>query len=340
MKIGIVNDMAMAREALRRVVASSPEHRVAWLAADGAEAVACAGRDRPDLVLMDLIMPVLDGVEATRRIMAATPCPILIVTSTVTGNFRKVYDAMGAGALDAVDMPTLGPGGEVRGAAVLLQKIATVGKLLGMPAARPAAPAAEAECLDLSDSRERIIAIGSSTGGPSALAEILAGLPRSLDAAVVLIQHVDSTFAPGLARWLAERADRDVVVAAAGDRPTPDRVLLAGTNDHLVLGPDLRLSYTAEPRELSYRPSVDIFFNSLRRGWPGRGAAVLLTGMGRDGAAGLLALRRAGWFTVAQDEATSVIWGMPRAAVEAGAACHVLPLDAIAPALARQFGAR
>ena len=134
MRIGIANDTGLAREALRRVVLSSPANEVAWMAKDGAEAVALARADVPDLILMDLFMPGTDGVEATRRIMGESPCAILVVTATITGHLSKVYQAMGYGALDAIDTPTLGPRGEISGAALLLHKIELIGKLLGKPA--------------------------------------------------------------------------------------------------------------------------------------------------------------------------------------------------------------
>src|SRR5262245_57765290 len=131
MRIGIVNDLGLAREALRRVVLSIPTNEVSWMAKDGAEAVALARADVPDLILMDLLMPGTDGVEATRRIMGESPCAILVVTATVSGNVHKVYQAMGYGALDAIDTPILGPRGEISGAKVLLHKIELISKLLG-----------------------------------------------------------------------------------------------------------------------------------------------------------------------------------------------------------------
>lgn len=138
MRIGIVNDTCLAREALRRVVVSSAEHEVVWTANDGAEAIALTRVDRPDLILMDLFMPGIDGVEATRRIMNESPCAILVVTSTVTGHLSKVYQAMGYGALDALDTPTLGASGQIAGAALLLHKIEIISKLISRPA-RPSA---------------------------------------------------------------------------------------------------------------------------------------------------------------------------------------------------------
>jgi two-component system, chemotaxis family, response regulator WspF len=340
MRIGIVNDMLMAREALRRAVSSVPGLDVAWLARDGLEAVEKACSDRPDLILMDLIMPVVDGVEATRRIMAQAPCAIVIVTSSVSGHLGKVYEAMGLGALDAVDTPELGPTGNVDGARVMLEKIATVAKLLGRsPRAVPASddPPEPSRPASRSTPAWPLVAIGCSTGGPAALAEILPGLPPMKDASMVIVQHVDSAFAPGLARWLGDRAGRPVDLVEPGDRPLPGKILLAATNDHVILDESRAFHYVPEPVSYHYRPSVDVFFQSIARHWARPGVAAVLTGMGRDGADGLLALRRAGWLTIAQDQATSVVWGMPRAAAEIGAAHLVLPLPEIAEAISRRI---
>ncbi|MFM7109395.1 MAG: chemotaxis-specific protein-glutamate methyltransferase CheB [Planctomycetaceae bacterium] len=331
MRIAIVNDVRAASEALRRVVESLPGHEVAWTAGDGVEAVALARQDRPDLVLMDLVMPHMDGVEATRRIMESAPCAILVVTATVSGNISLVYDAMGHGALDAVDTPILGATGDVSGAGALVAKIGTIAKIVAATAEprRPAAPAAPTP---------RLLAVGASTGGPKALAELLAPLPRDWNVATIVVQHVDAAFAQGLATWLGERTGRAVRVAVDGQPPRAGDVLLAGTNDHLVLSKARTLEYRAEPRDLFFRPSVDVFFESVAEHWPQAGVAVLLTGMGRDGARGLRRLRDRGWHTIAQDEATSVVWSMPKAGIEAGAAAEVLPVGQIPRAVAARLG--
>jgi two-component system, chemotaxis family, response regulator WspF len=340
MRIGIVNDLVMAREALRRAVVSVPGHQVAWQARDGAEAVERTLADRPDLILMDLIMPGVDGVEATRRIMTRCPCPIVIVTSSISSHLGKVYEAMGLGALDAVDTPELGPSGDLAGARTLLDKIETVAKLIGRGSTTPIAatvPPHQPTSSDMAPSWPLVV-IGSSTGGPNALADILASLPESRHSTTVIVQHVDLAFAPGLARWLFERTGRRVELIEPGEKPLAGKILLAATNDHVLLDEARRFRYVAEPVDVHYRPSVDVFFRSVAERWPKAGVAVLLTGMGRDGAAGLLALRRAGWATIAQDEATSVIWGMPGAAVQLGAAEQVLPVDAIARAITDRLG--
>lgn len=344
MRIAIVNDMLLACEALRRVVLAMPGHQVAWTARDGVEAVAMAGADCPDLILMDLFMPRMNGVEAIRRITAECPCPIIVVTSTVSGHLNLVYEAMGHGALDAADTPALGLGGEVAGAADLRGKIATIGKLIGK------SPGPDLEGIGVATARSSppsdgptpfpMALLGASTGGPNALAEILAGLPRDWEACVLIVQHVDAAFAPGLASWLCQRSGHRVELAAEGDLPAPGRRLLAATNDHLVLSADRRLGYVVEPKDHNFRPSADILFASVAAHWPDPGVAALLTGMGRDGARGLLRLRQRRWHTIAQDEATSIVYGMPRAAAEIGAAVQVLPIDRIAAALIAHSPAR
>ena len=328
MRVAIVNDVAMAVEVLRRVV-SAGGHEIAWIALDGAEAVEKCEADTPDLILMDLLMPVMDGVKATATIMKRCPCAILVVTATVSGNAAKVFDAMGYGALDATGTPVLGPGGSLAGAEPLLEKMATIGRLLGKAGARPRVPSGAVA--------PRLVAIGASTGGPKALAQVLSALPRRLDYSVVVVQHVDLKFAPGLAEWLSEYSGLHVAIAEEGLPVEPGTAFLAATNDHLVLGEDRTFHYTVAPRDLVYRPSVDVFFASIREFWRDPGVAVLLTGMGRDGAAGLLDLRTAGWHTIAQDERTSVVYGMPRAAAEIGATNQILPLDEIGPAILRRL---
>jgi two-component system response regulator WspF len=333
MKIAIVNDLLMAVEALRRAVTSSSEHTIAWIARDGEEAVNKCKRDRPDLILMDLIMPVMNGVEATRRIMHSSPCAILVVTATVEGNVSLVFEAMGHGALDAVNTPVLGPDGSMHGARELLAKIENISLLIdrkpGPRLARAGTPAARRAA----EQRMLLVVIGASTGGPTALAEILSQIPGDLPAAFVLIQHVDVQFASDFAKWLDGRTHLHVRPAVPGCRPEVGTAWLAATNDHLIMTPDLSLEYSSDPLECFYRPSVDVFFKHAAACWPFTGVATLLTGMGRDGAEGMLLLKKLGWFTIAQDKSTSVVYGMPKAAKELGAAEEVLPLPRIASAV-------
>jgi len=330
MRVAIVNDLALAREVLRRLVLSLPQHTIAWTACDGAEAVRKAAADRPDVILMDLVMPVVDGVEATRRIMAESPCPILLVTSSVSGNFSQVYEAMGHGGMDAVNTPTLDREGKVRDAEGLLARLANLAKAGRVPAAASVAPPSVVRS---EGEGPPLVALGASTGGPQALARVVESFPSDLPAAVVIVQHIGADFAPSLVHWLQNRARLRVRLASAGDTPVAGEILLAGSDDHLILGRDRRLLYTRDPEDYPYRPSVDVFFGSLAAHFPKRGVAALLTGMGADGARGLLALRQCGWFTLAQDQGSSVVYGMPQAAALLGAACQVLPLSRLAPAI-------
>jgi two-component system response regulator WspF len=337
MKIAIVNDMPLAAEALRRVLALSPEHQLVWVAKDGAEAVELCAKHTPDLVLMDLIMPGMNGVEATRRIMSGSPCAILIVTVSVENNTSRVFEAMGYGALDAVDIPSLACADLAASAAPLLMKIATIGRLLGdgigpRSAVKPSRGAAT--------SRQTLVAIGASAGGPAAIAKVLGGLPRNFQAAIVIVQHIDEQFSPGMARWLSQHSALPVRLAKEGDQPLQGSVLLAGSGDHLVLKAADRLGYTPEPRDYAYRPSVDALFLSVCSLWPGRAIGVLLTGMGRDGALGLKALRAKGHYTIAQDQASSAVYGMPKAAAAANAAVDILSLKHIAPKLMDALGSQ
>jgi two-component system response regulator WspF len=332
MKIGIVDDMAMARETLRNVVSSVPGHHVAWMASNGAEAIDRARADTPDLILMDLVMPGVDGVEATRRIMQESPCAILVVTASVTNRVRKVYEAMGYGALDAVDTPTLGPHGDLRGAAALLWKIDTIAKLIAPAPKLDAGPTIPMPTRHRA-ATEWMIAIGSSTGGPAAVAKVLSAFPKGFRATVVIVQHIDEAMAQGMADVLSQETGHRVEAAEAGVRPRPGQILLARTDDHLILDRDGAFNYVAEPRDAWYRPSADVFFRSVAANWPQPGIGVLLTGMGRDGASGMLNLRRAGWLTIAQDEETCVVWGMPGAAAKLGAAERILPVSLIGPAI-------
>ena len=334
MRIALVNDLGLALQSLQRVLELEPAHRIAWIARDGEEAVQRAAAARPDLILMDLLMPRLNGVEATRRIMAASPCPILVVTGSVGARPGLVYEALGCGAIDAISLPSL-EGSAAEAGAALLTRIRRIERLTQPSPSRRGAPRPVAAAGR--PALPPLIAIGASTGGPHALAACLAPLPRDLPAALLVAQHIDAQFSAGLAAWLDQQIPLPVRLAQPGERPQAGVVLLAGRNDHLLLQPDGRLGYSPEPREEPYRPSVNRLFRSLLQPGLPPGQAVLLTGMGRDGAAGLLELREAGWHTIAQTAATCAVYGMPRAAIALGAACEQLPPIAMAASLQRHL---
>lgn len=182
-----------------------------------------------------------------------------------------------------------------------------------------------------------VLAIGASTGGPKALGELLAGLPGTIGAAVLVVQHLDLSFSRNLADWLASQTRLPVSLAESGDRLKPGRIYVAKGGDHLVLSPVNTLEYRSEPVKTPFRPSIDALFESLAESNLPPGVAVLLTGMGSDGAKGLLKLRKAGWFTIAQDQTTSAVYGMPKVARDMGAADLILPLSAIAAQAAKHL---
>lgn len=182
---------------------------------------------------------------------------------------------------------------------------------------------------------EQLVAIGSSAGGPAALAKILGGLVTPFPAAIVVVQHGDENLAAGLTDWLTQHSALPVRLVVDGERPEPGTVLIAATSEHLVLTSGARLRYTMEPSDAIHRPSVDLFFQSVSRMWHGAVIGVLLTGMGRDGAVGLKALRDAGHHTIAQDQASSAVYGMPKEAAKLQAAVEILPMDGIAARLVR-----
>lgn len=334
MKIGIVNDSVIAVESMRRILASAPQHTIVWTARNGAEGVKLCTEQKPDLVLMDMMMPVMGGVEATRQIMKNSPCAILVVTSTITSHSAKIFEAMGAGALDVIVTPGFGKdGGSAEGKA-LLDKITRIGIIIGgsscsNPVSNAARPGKKVEL----NTRGCLVAIGSSTGGPQALVKILSCFPEDFSSPIVIVQHMDVQFTAGLVDWINSRIKLPTRIVVEGDRPQSGRVLVPSTAGHMVMTRAQTLSYTQEPINNAYHPSVDVFFHSVAKYWGGSVIAVLLTGMGRDGAEGLLALRQRGWHTIAQDEASSVVYGMPKAAADLGAAKDILPVCDIGPAI-------
>ena len=329
MRIGIVNDVRIAAEILRRTVLRGGQHSVAWVARDGEEAVAKCGADTPDLVLMDLVMPRMDGVEATRQIMENSPCSILLVTASLECNASRVYEAMNFGAIDALATPVVGGPANSETVRALRDRIGEIDETMGgtdRPAATPKGSRPQAEVREAGENH--IVCVGAGTGGPKTLAAILGGLEPGFPAGIVVVQHLDADFAAGLPAWLDEQTALSVRAAGPDDVPTPGMILVAASEDHLVLTGEGGLDYTPEPPSKS-RPSVDVFFQSVADRWKGTGTGVLLTGMGDDGARSLRALRDRGFHTIAQDCDA----GMPKAAIAMEAAVDVLTVDAIAGAL-------
>ncbi|HEY3276605.1 MAG TPA: chemotaxis-specific protein-glutamate methyltransferase CheB [Syntrophorhabdaceae bacterium] len=327
MRVAIAHSVMREAKILERVIAAEPGQEVAWVAGTGAEAIDKAAADPPDVLLVDLLLSGAQGAEVTRLIMRTYPCAILIVTPSAARDAARVFEAMGNGALDVVSVPVRDEKGHIKGKDQLLKKLAMIEKLIRREEVRMNGQSTH---MGSPIPPRPLVAIGSSTGGPKALAALLSGLPADLGASVVVVQHLDVQFADGLAEWLDGQTPLKVVLAKEDMRVDDNTVYVAGTNDHLIVGPELAFHYVIEPKDYPYRPSVDRFFISARDWWREKGVAVLLTGMGKDGAKGLLTLRDAGWHTIAQDEATSVVYGMPKAAADIGAAREILGVEKIA----------
>jgi two-component system chemotaxis response regulator CheB len=294
-----------------------------------------------------MMMPVMSGLAATEYIMAYCPTPLLIVSSSTNrGELFKTYEALAAGALDILEKPTATESNETWEKRFLaaLRRVSRIkvithprAKLVRMGMGIPAGGAgAEAVPSRLAAKGIRVLAIGASTGGPGAVLEILKGLPADFATPILLVLHLGKLFGSAFAEWLDGVSPIRVSYALDGEflpRPGEGRLILAPPDFHMVLqGGRLRLTRDAERH--SCRPSVDVLFESVARELGSSVAGCLLTGMGKDGAEGLLAIHRAGGATLAQDEETSVVFGMPREAILLGAAQRVLPLSLIAPALA------
>lgn len=349
-RVLVVDDSLTVRKRLVEVLSADPELEVVGEAEDGPEAIAACERLRPDVMTLDMVLRTTSGLEVTEHVMGYCLTPILIVSASMNrGEVFDTFAALAAGAVDVLDKPSggeeePGPGWEstFRAAVKRVSRIRVIthprARLNGQrprPAPAPAtSPPATGE--------PRLVAIGASTGGPGALVQVLRGLPDDFPLPVLLVIHIGAPFGATFAEWLDGQSGLRVRQARDGERlPSPGEpgVVTAPPDQHLLVR-DGRLRLTLDPERHSCRPSVDVLFESVAREVGAAAVGCLLTGMGRDGAAGLLAIRRAGGATIAQDEATSVVFGMPREAIALGAAERVLPLDRIAPALASIAGRR
>lgn len=326
MRIAIAHPDRLTREAVRRSLLST-DLAPAWIATDARELERMLRRDPPDLLLLDVSLSGPGGSMVRAARLASAACLVLTPDEAASG----VYEALSAGALGHVAPPRLEADGELGGSARLIARIQRVQSLIGQLHTPQAAPNPRS---DGAPRNVPIIALGASTGGPHALAQVLAQLPSGLAAAVLIVQHIDGDFSDGLVEWLSSHCVLPVQLARRGDLIRAGCVYVGGTQGHMVLLASQQISYLAPLKADLHVPSVDMLFRNLaEQAHPG--AAALLTGMGSDGAQGLLRLKQAGWHTIAQDEASSVVYGMPRAAIEMGGAVQTLPLAAIGNALTR-----
>jgi two-component system, chemotaxis family, protein-glutamate methylesterase/glutaminase len=340
-RVLVVEDSATVRARIVAALRADPGIEVVGGATDGHTAIELCKALRPDVVTMDMMLPGISGLAAVEHLMQHCPTPILVISAANNrAGFVDTFAALTAGAVDVLDKPDATVAGSseawdrhLLATVKLVAKIPVIthiGPNPGRPAQlgsplRPDRPG-----------RYSIVAIGASTGGPTAVATVLGGLPQSFALPVLLVMHVSEYFGAAFASWLEDVTGRRVRLASTGQpvSSAAGEVIMAPPGLHLTVQDGLML-LTRAPERHSCRPSVDVLFESLSRGYGSSVAACLLTGMGRDGATGLLEIHRSGGLTLAQDEATSVVYGMPGEAVRLGAAQHVLPIDRIGPALSR-----
>jgi two-component system chemotaxis response regulator CheB len=343
-RVLVVEDSLTVRKRLLEILASDPEIELVGEADDGKRAIEICEQTRPDIVTMDMMLPVMTGLAATEYIMAHCPTPILVVSSSINrGELFRTYEALAAGAVDVLEKPNgAEPDGVWERRFLATVKLVSRIRVITHPRGRlrqlvRLAPQREPAPFDLRAAERRceLVAIGASTGGPAAIVDVLRALPSTFRLPVLFVLHIAEPFGTAFADWLDGQTDRRVACAQDGDRvaAATGRVIMAPAGCHLVVRDGL-LRLTRDPERHSCRPSVDVLFESVAQEYGSSAAACLLTGMGRDGALGLLKVRQAGGTTIAQDESTSVVYGMPHEAVLLGAAARILRLDEIGPALA------
>lgn len=355
-RVVVVDDSALMRRAITDLIQQDPEIRVVGTARDGREAIALVEKLRPDVVTMDVRMPVMDGLETTEHLMAHCPTPILVLTASLARHDIDItFKMLGAGALEIIEKPSgSNPQALERTAHELIRRIKVLSRVKVVRHLRgrrktltPESPAQTAvggqqpsltgavsptKTQPLSLDLFPLIMIGASTGGPRVVYQILAALPRNLPAGVVVVQHIAPGFSPGMAEWLAHESKLPVSLVTEGMAVQPGRVFVAPDRRDLLITNE-RTFHLSENPLLIQRPAIDISMQAAADVFGHQTIGVLLTGMGRDGAYGMLAIRRVRGYTIAQDEATSAIFGMPRAAIQLGAADEVMQPAQIAPRL-------
>ncbi|HZV80635.1 MAG TPA: chemotaxis-specific protein-glutamate methyltransferase CheB [Geobacteraceae bacterium] len=335
-KILLADDSLLVRAVLRDALSAMADMVIVGEATNGADAVSMAANLKPDLIIMDIIMPVMGGLEATEAIMARCPAPILILSATLDEKDVKLaFTAIKKGALDVMGKPTSVNHGNHEFIDRLVEKIRLLARIrvihhMNRPRARQSLP------IRIEGGNRSILAIGASTGGPKAVMSIVRTLPADFKAKVFIVQHISSGFARGFSQWLNMECALPVRLAESGDLPKSGEILVAPNDCQMIMEGD-HLQLLDSPPVNSCKPSIDVFFASLAEAKGSQTVGVLLTGMGKDGAQGLALLRESGSATIVQDEKSCAVFGMPKAAIALNAADEILPLPEIPAAITRIF---
>jgi two-component system chemotaxis response regulator CheB len=347
LRVLVVEDSITVRKRLCEVLDAESDIEVVGEAVDGHEAIAMCMALKPDVITMDMMLPIMNGLAATEHIMAHCPTPILVVSSSSNrGEMFRTFDALAAGAVDALEKPEDDADGDgdwprrFVSSVRLVSRIRVIthlrGKIGSMPARKPLPNQPGVQ--QTHNVQCKLIAIGASTGGPGALVDIFKAMPAALPVPVLIVQHIGEDFGTAFVEWLDLQIPQKASYGKEGQVlcDLPGHVLLAPPGRHMLLKHG-RVQLSDGPMRHSCRPSIDTLFDSIAQECAASTVACLLTGMGRDGAAGLLNIRQAGGHTIAQDEASSTIYGMPREAVRLDAAVQVLSLHDIGPALTSMY---
>lgn len=346
-KVLIVDDSPVVRDLLKHILTSENEMVVMGEARDGQEAVDFVAKNKPDVITMDINMPRLNGFDATRQIMEKYPVPIVIVTASWDpSDLNKTWQAMEAGAVAALEKPRYSTQDDYRDNAKnivdtvrLMSQVKVVRRWSAKRKSRGADNLAEKVVNSPPAQRYKIVAIGASTGGPPVLKELLESLPENFSAPIAIVQHIARNFTAGLVEWLDRSTSLNVRIAKNRERPEAGNVYVAPDGLQMKFDFSGHVILTDDPPENGLKPSVSYLFRSVADVFAEKAVAVLLTGMGRDGANELKTLRDRGAVTIAQDKETSVIHGMPGEAIKLGAASHIAAPDKIVGLLMRLIGA-
>lgn len=341
-RVLIVDDSPTYRELMALILQNTPGLQVAGTARNGMEAVRLARRLLPNVITMDVFMPEMDGLEATRQIMAQTPCPIVMISAGLDQSERNLtFEALQAGALSFLAKPALSDPPEMyqhlAGQVKLMAEVKVVRRWDRV--ATPALPIPTPTIRMNGHPNLGLVAIAASTGGPAALAEILGQLPATFPLPILIVQHITPGFGQSLADWLNRQTTLEVRLARHGDEPLPGQVLIAPDDYHTQINTMGLVALSQAPAYYGLRPAAHVLFSSVAQVYGATALGIILTGMGDDGAEGLLAMRQAGARTIAQDKESSIVFGMPAVAIELGAVEQVLPLTSIAPAMMSLAGA-
>ena len=348
-RVLLVEDSPIALTILKRILNSSPDIAIVGTARTGLDALELIPRIQPDVICTDFHMPQMNGLEFTSQVMTRYPLPILVVSASVQEeDTHRIFQLLEAGAVDILPKPMAGLDADntllkqslinkikvLSGVRVFKKKrTSSPSQRMSLPSQKePRQPVQKGSDVKIRN-QPKIVAVGASTGGPLALQELFSALPKDFPLPIVCVQHISLGFLQGLIDWLASDCNLLIQVAASGERPKPGKIYFPPERQHLEIDNEGRFVHSKAPPIASHRPSVTTTFSSIAQFYGRKTIGILLTGMGRDGADGMKTIVDAGGLTIAQDEATSVVFGMPKEAIALGAAHQVLPIQAIAPAL-------